>query len=383
MFSFKIALRFLTASKLQTLFIALGIAVGVSVQVFIGSLIQGLQDSLIDSTVGNSSHITITASDGNPFTDNASIYDDLIQIDESITVVNKVLEAPANISNDSSSNPVVVRGFNLEDANRIYELDEKMVSGRLPSGANEIILGLDLVEALDLSLEESIELFLPSTLETKTLTLVGIYDFGVTAINESWLIANLNTVQSILSTNEISKYEIQVTDVFIADIIATTIDESLDNTYQVTNWKASNQELLSGLEGQSISSLMIQTFVLISVVLGIASVLAITVLQKSKQLGILKAMGTTNKQASFIFLFQGLLLGLIGAILGVLIGLGLSFAFTIFAVNPDGTPIIALTIDPTFILISATIAVLASLLASFIPAKRSAKLSVIEVIRNG
>jgi lipoprotein-releasing system permease protein len=383
MFSFKVALRFLTASKLQTLFIALGIAVGVSVQVFIGSLIQGLQDSLIDSTVGNSSHITITASNETTFEDSQTVYDDLLTFDDSIVVVNRVLEAPANITLNASSSPVVIRGFEFDDANRIYELDERLTSGRLPSDANEILLGLDLVESLELSLNQTIDLFLPSTLETKTLTLVGIYDFGVTAINESWLITTLDTAQTVLSTTDISKYEMQINDVFIADILAEDIASSLDESYQVTNWKASNQELLSGLEGQSISSLMIQTFVLISVVLGIASVLAITVLQKSKQLGILKAMGTTSKQASAIFLFQGFLLGLIGAILGVALGLGLSVAFTIFAVNPDGTPIIGLTIDPGFIIISASIAIMASLLASFIPAARSAKLSVIEVIRNG
>ncbi|MFW6318773.1 MAG: ABC transporter permease, partial [Bacillota bacterium] len=141
--------------------------------------------------------------------------------------------------------------------------------------------------------------------------------------------------------------------------------------------QGANQELLTGLEGQSTSSIMIQVFVMISVVLGISSVLAITVLQKSKQLGILKAMGATDKQASFIFLFEGILLGLIGAVLGVLLGLGLLFGFT------QSTDLVPILINPLFITGSAIIAILASMVASLIPARRSAKLSVIEVIRNG
>jgi lipoprotein-releasing system permease protein len=149
------------------------------------------------------------------------------------------------------------------------------------------------------------------------------------------------------------------------------------------NWKVQNEQLLSGLSGQSISSLMIQVFVLVSVVLAISSVLAISVLQKSKQLGILKTMGIRDGAASVIFLVEGFILGVAGALLGVAFGVGLGYAFTRFALNPDGTPVIALLIDPQFIALSAGIAVLSSTLASLIPARRSARLDPMEVIRNG
>jgi lipoprotein-releasing system permease protein len=127
---------------------------------------------------------------------------------------------------------------------------------------------------------------------------------------------------------------------------------------------------------------MIQVFVLISVLLGIASVLAITVIQKSKQIGILKAMGIRNSTTSYIFLFEGLILGFFGAILGILLGLGLSFAFTKFALNPDGTPVIDLYISYPFIAFSGLIAVIASVLAALFPAIRSSKLNPIDIIRN-
>ncbi len=128
---------------------------------------------------------------------------------------------------------------------------------------------------------------------------------------------------------------------------------------------------------------MIQVFVLVSVILGIASVLAISVSQKSRQLGILKAMGIRDRVASLIFLLQGFILGIFGAIVGVGFGLGLAYAFTKFAVNPDGTPVIELFIDPQFIIISALIALLSATLAALIPARSSSRLSPIEVIRNG
>ena len=180
-----------------------------------------------------------------------------------------------------------------------------------------------------------------------------------------------------------SSIEMQAQDPFLADTIASELDAALPDTLKVTDWKTQNEQLLSGLNGQSISSLMIQIFVLFSVVLGIASVLAISVLQKSKQLGILKAMGIRNRDASLVFLIEGFLLGIAGAVLGVALGLGLAFSFTKFALNPDGTPVIALFIDPAFISLSGVIAVVSATLASLIPARRSARLDPMEVIRNG
>ena len=128
---------------------------------------------------------------------------------------------------------------------------------------------------------------------------------------------------------------------------------------------------------------MIQVFVLLAVLLGITSVLAISVVQKSKQLGILKAMGIKDKDASLIFLLQGLILGVIGAILGTALGLGLTFVFSNFVKNPDGTPLVPFYLDYTFILISVIIAIVASTIAAFVPARKSSKLNPIEVIKNG
>ncbi len=94
-------------------------------------------------------------------------------------------------------------------------------------------------------------------------------------------------------------------------------------------------------------------------------------------------MGIRNRDASLVFLIEGFLLGIAGAVLGVALGLGLAFSFTKFALNPDGTPVIALFIDPAFISLSGVIAVISATLASLIPARRSARLDPMEVIRNG
>ena len=156
-----------------------------------------------------------------------------------------------------------------------------------------------------------------------------------------------------------------------------------DPAIKIENWKELNAELLSGLEGQRVSSIMIQAVIILSVVIAIASVLAISVLQKSRQIGILKAMGIKDSAASMIFIYEGFLIGIIGSIAGIALGLGLLYSFNIFATRPDGTKLFDLYIENGFIIRSWIIALLASTFAGIIPARRSLRLNPVDVIREG
>ncbi len=386
--AFSIAVRFLKSGKMQTWFIILGIAIGVSVQVFIGSLISGLQKSLVDKTIGNSSQITITVPPGEYMDDYSQIISNLSTNVEGIEVYTPTITARGTLLDGTDTSPVVMRGFTFDTANQIYNFEDKITEGRLPNAMNEIVLGIGFKESMSINLNEQITFDVP-TIGTTEVTVVGFFDFKVQAINTAWAITTLNTVQSAVGVGDVvDSIESQIEDdlifdaVEIAEVVQSQIVDNGDGSPEVSNWIDNNEELLSGLQGQSISSIMIQVFVMISVVLAIASVLAIIVMQKSRQIGILKAMGIQNLDASLIFLFEGLILGLLGAIFGVALGLGLSFSFTTFALKADGTPVVPLFIDPGFIALSAAIAVTAALGASLIPARKSSKLSVIEVIRN-
>lgn len=382
--AFKIAVRFLRSSKGQTILIALGIAVGVSVQIFIGSLIQGLQKSLINKTIGNSPQITVKSNTEDKLIDNyQSKLEKIKASDERIINLSVSADSPGLIKKDDKTYSILVRGFNINDSDKIYNIKNRIFEGNEPSGDYEVILGRELKDEIGLKLGDSVKV-ITSSGPSKELKITGFYDLKVASLNKSWMITNLKTSQELFNLGDkVTGIEMQVKEVFLADEIAKNLEDSLDSSYKVENWKAQNAELLSGLNGQSVSSLMIQVFVLIAVSLGIASVLAITVVQKSKQIGILKAMGIRDKAASLIFLFEGLLLGIMGAILGVALGLGLAFMFTKFAVNPDGTPVVALYIDYGFIGLSALIALASATIAALIPARRSLKLDPIEVIRNG
>lgn len=383
--AFKIAVRFLSSSKAQTLLIALGIAIGVSVQVFIGSLIQGLQRSLIDTTIGRSSHITFSSQkDDRKISDSEAILEKIESQTLALKAVSRVADFPAFIEKGSETFPILVRGFEFDSAEKIYRLNEILVEGEKPSQIRQALMGVDLKKELKAKIGDRVIILTPQGEKTK-VTITGFYDFKVSSVNETWIITDLQTAQKIFSFGRaVTAIEIQIDEVFEADRTADLLKAAVnDPDIKVDNWKDQNAQLLSGLKGQSMSSYLIQVFVMISVILGIASVLAITVLQKSRQIGILKAMGIKDHMASFIFLFEGSILGAIGSVLGVGLGLGLTYMFSKFAVNPDGTPIITLYIDYVFIALSAVAALGSASGAALLPARRSARLNPIEVIRNG
>jgi lipoprotein-releasing system permease protein len=383
---FKIAVRFLKSNLGQTLLIITGIAIGVSVQIFIGSLIQGLQKGLVEKTIGNSSQITITSlTEDKKIADYDTLLNKISTVDPNITEVSPVADYPAFLTYGVNSQSILIRGFAMDRADGIYDLFNRITEGTYPKNTNEIILGSELKKEYGIRMNDVVAI---TTMEQKQVEckVVGFFDLKVSSLNKGWGITTLETAQEIFNVKDsITSIELQVKDssVFAADEIALKVTDALGNLeLKVDQWKAQNEQLLSGLQGQSISSIMIQVFVLVSVILGIASVLAITVLQKSKQIGILKAMGIRNVPAGFIFLTEGLILGFFGAILGILLGLGLSLAFTKFALNPDGTPVVQLYISTSFIAISGAIAVTASALAALIPAVKSSNLNPIDIIRN-
>ena len=386
MLSLKIATRFLKSGKGQTALIIFGIAIAVSVQTFVGLLIIGLQIELINSTIGNQPQITISPADeANTIKDPDIILSKIAGID-GLKEIAVVARGNGYVTKDSNTLPIIMQGFNFETADRIYGISEAVYRGRPATSRKQVMIGRDLKEELEVDIGDRLPVSVPDG-GIYIFEISGLYDLGIENINRSWIIADLLTTERIFGYKNRPTEIIMTIDqarLFEADQIASRIEGSLENQgIEVSNWKDQNEELLSGLEGQSISSGVIQAVVLASVVVAISSVLSITVLQKSRQLGILKAMGIQDRNASLIFVFQGLLIGLIGAAIGIGLGLGLLYAFNIFTAGPEGVPLIALYIDYNFIIRSWMIAVLSSTLAGLIPARRSLRLNPVDVIREG
>ena len=378
MLPLSIALRFLRSSKGQTVLIVLGIAVGVTVQVFVGTLLQALQQNLVEQTVGNAPHITVLPSGDLVYIEDWEPLMQKVQGVKGVKHISPTLDSNALINTASNRTfPGLVRGMDIDRSNGIYGILGNIYEGSEPDEEFEVLLGRENSEDYGLEVGNELHLVL-SNGSSRTVTVSGLFDLGSAALNRAWVITDLATSQMLFDADgKVTSIEMQVDDVFSADATAEKIYDALSNrTIVVRNWKEDNESLLSALSAQGSSSYMIQFFVLSSVMIGIASVLAITVMQKSKQIGILKAMGITNKDASLVFLFQGALLGLIGGTIGAIGGVVLFLVFT------DLTGSVPPHVNIYYVLGSTAVAMIAATLAAFIPARRSARLDPMEVIRN-
>jgi len=375
----RLAVRFLSSSKGQTTLIAIGIAIAISVQVFVGTLIISLQSGLLNDTIGRSPHITITSADENITIGNWGNLVTTVKGVGGVTAVSVSVDSNAFAIKENRSEPVLIRGLDINNNDKIYRINSAIYQGVRP-GKGQVLIGKDLQILLGSKTGDVLTVATAKGTRNN-LTISGFYDLSVSNINMAWLITDLDTARSVFGYGDIiTSIELRVKDPYTADSVAKKVTAALNDPHlKVVNWKDQNKALLSGLQAQSASSGLIQGFILVSVIITIASILAITVLQKSKQIGILKAMGIKDRDASLIFLFQGSLLGLIGSVLGIVLGVGLLVSFITFA---KGSPL-KLSIDYIFLFESWVIAMVSSTFAGLLPARRSAGLSPIEVIRNG
>lgn len=393
-----IAFRFLLKGKGQTVLLLAGIAVGVAVQFFLSSLIGGLQISLIESTVGSAPHIFILPPDSLPTSvlaeegqavDSRRVpvlegreilswrpYVDFLKGVPEVTAVSPVVSGQGFIERGGGSTSVALKGVLPEEGSKVYRFDRNLRSGRVEMTGDEAVVGRAVAEKLQLALGD--RFFVRSDRGTGGFFAVsGIVDLGSDQAN-AVVFLSLERARSFLGLIGVSAVEVKVRDVFRAEALAASFRPEFSRV-KFESWQERNRELLTALRSQSGSSGVIQFFVLFAISLGIASVLGIAAVQKSRQLGILKAMGVDNRGAARIFLLQGLTLGLGGSLFGIGLGYVLGVAFLKFF----GTGAFGLQLEAFNLITPAVLAVAGSALASLIPARRASRLSPIEVIRNG
>lgn len=379
MLSLRIAWRFLRSSPAQSALIVGGIAVGIAVQIFMGSLVVSLQASLVDQTIGSAPQVTLQSpDDGDPVRYSPKLQEivtgDRRVIDRSVAPVRF---ATALYSDGSDSAPLNLVGGELRALDGIYHISERLVDGTASLRSGEVLVGQRFAEKFGVGPGDSVALVLQGGIRA-TFTVAGIFDLGSATLNERQAFVDGDAVRSLLgwSTDEYSAVQVQLIEPFESAEVAADWRRELPGV-DVVEWQAENADLLVALQSQSSSSYLIQTFVLVAVALGIASTLAIAAVQKTRQIGILKAMGLSDARAGRIFLWQAVIMGGAGSASGVAFAYLLLFGFRLagapFTIEPE----------PSFVLGSAAVGVGVALASSVIPTRRTSRLDPIEVIQNG
>jgi lipoprotein-releasing system permease protein len=401
-FERQVAIRFLREGRMQTLLIIIGVAAGVAVIAYISALISGLQANTLKKTLGAQPHISLQAPDelvtpaALRLPDATVLSEVQVRAQRLRTVANwqallPVLERMPGVAAVSpmvggsglalrgeASQAISLLGVDLERYDRIVGLRSKVVSGVARLAPGEAVLGRDL--ATDLGLRVGDRLRVQTTNSSDALRVTALVDLGVKELNRRTVIVPLRSAQNLLGLpGGATNIDLTVADVWAAQAMTEALRRQLP--YQFESWQESNAQLVSALNAQSVSTSLIRAVVLVVVVLGIASVLVVSVVQKQREIGILRAMGATRGQVLRVFLVQGAVVGALGSALGVLLAWVMVVLFTRFVRGADGLPLFDISLPPALALQVAAVATVCGVLAAIAPARRAAAMDPAQAIR--
>ena len=403
-FEWVVAIRFLQEGKIQTGFIAVGIAIGVAVIVFMSALLAGLQSNFVNRVLTGQAHIQLLnqketvrplrdglAGEGREMAHIQVPLQRLKGIDQwqswamllgqipQVSVLSPSVSGAALASRGSATRSVSVVGVQPEVYFQIIPMPEKIVQGQALINSESILIGTELASDLGLGVGDKLRLS-SGTGRVQTLTVSGIFDLGNKAANSRNTFVALRTAQTMFDlVGGASVLDVTVHDVYTAETVAQHI-HSLTGL-QADSWIKTNEQFFTAVKAQTTANTAIRFFVALSVGFGIASVLVVSVVQRSREIGILRAMGVTRGQVLRVFLIQGGLLGLGGAVLGSGIGALALFLWQRFMRNADGSVMFPLVFDSGLLLQTLLLATLTGLLSAFAPALRAARLDPVVAIR--
>jgi len=403
-FEWVLALRFLREGRMQTALIVAGTTVGVAVIIFITALMNGLQGSLAERTLSTQSHITVRAPDeaATPVLDRAGqavathmeprvqrlrSIDQWQQVFRDLPAIPHVVDVSAIATGSgfayrgNASKSIALIGVDPERYRRIVKIEDKILAGAYRVGPGEAMVGVELAHDLGAAVGDRIRV-LSSENRDDVFRVTGIFDLGVRDLNRRWVIMPLRSAQSLLDLpGGVTHIDLTVDDIFAAEEVAQQIAARTGLTAE--SWMAVNTQLLTAFKNQTMTTRTVRLFLILIVALGIASVLVVSVVQKQREIGILRAIGASPQRIMKVFLIQGGIVGSAGAVMGsglaTLMVYGASFALR----QDDGTALISGRIDTAYYLVAAAVAVVTGLLAAVAPARRASKMDPVEAIRYG
>jgi lipoprotein-releasing system permease protein len=279
-----------------------------------------------------------------------------------------------------------ILGVDIIEEDKLFGLRAKMKSGRiedLKANHDGVIMGSGLARKLNAKVGDRVVMTTPQGY-TMTLKVVGIFQMGIGTVDNVRSYANISTVQTILQQDHfyITDINIKLHDINLAKKIAPQFYEMYG--YKSEDWETANATFLTGSIIRNILTYSVSITLLIVAGFGIYNILNMTIYNKMKDIAILKAMGFAGKDVKQIFMIQSLVIGLLGSILGLMIGFGLS---KLIAQAPfDGGDFISIdrlpvNFDPKYYIIGIVFGVLTTAFAGYMPSRKASKIDPIEILR--
>ena len=402
-FEWTVALRFLREGRMQTALIVGGTTIGVSLIIFITGMLTGLQADLARRTLGTQPHIVVRPPDeinraqlssrGEviPLANAQARAQRLRSIDQwqpllahiaampGIRAAAPTVSGAALARRGEADKAITLYGIEREPYVRVTKLDEKIIAGQLLLNAGDVVIGTQLAQDLGVGLGDKIRIE-TARFAGDTFTVRALFDAGNREANRRNVYVNFRTGQTLLDlAGGASSLDIAIGDVFAAEKFAQLLRNQTDQ--KVESWIETNSQLFTAIANQNVMTLLIRSFVAVIVAVGITSVLVVSVVQKQREIGILRAMGAARSAILRVFLMQGAIIGIAGAIFGSIGGTGLMALGSRLLRSPDGSAFFTVTWTPELYLGAIAVAIVFGLLAAIVPARRAASLDPAQAIR--
>lgn len=378
-----IAIRHLTSRRRQTIFSVLAVGLAVMLLMWSQAMMVGFTDEMYSKTVDTMMpHVTVEPQEGEDY---IHLYHKLIEdIDgiDGVVGISPVLSGPATFEYKGKNKNVVMQGIRVEAHDSVMYINDNIIEGSfrdLEISPNSVVIGDALAEKLDVETGDTIDASFPEA-NPADLKVVGIYNSG-TPMDETLAFTSLSTVQDFLDVSNV------VTTILVRGDDrerAQAISEKIDTLgYPASGWKETNPEIIQTLKMEGTSNAITLGLIIIIASFGIVSTLFMVVMEKTKEIGMLMAMGVSRRSILIIFVMESGILGLLGALMGVILGATLAIQMGSFEYEMEvmaGITSIPFVVRIQDAVIIVLFTFLLNLIAGIYPASRASKLKPVEAI---
>ena len=369
--------------KIVSVITVLGVAIGVMTLLIVIAVMNGFDQELENKILGTNSDILIKAQ---PFIQEPDKIISKIKELEDVKECSSIIVGNGSLINEGYLENIYIKGVDLESEKRTTKIDDYLLNRLDDILEDGIVVGKVVAQKMGLGLGSAVKILLPFNLESFDFKVIGIFESGMYDYDSSLAYINLKKAESIFNLSGATAIEVKLVESYKADKIKSIIRAHLGPDFDVLSWMDMNKNLFSALKLEKTAMFIILCLIILVASFNIASILIMSVLEKVRDIGIMKAIGMKNATIKGVFMMQGMLIGLLGIILGSFLGGGVIYLL-------DNYPIIKLPSDIYYIdrlpvatsLLDFVIVVVAALVITFIatlyPAVKASKFDPVTALR--
>ena len=400
-----LAIRYLKAKRKQafisviTVISVVGVMMGVMALIVVLSVMNGFREDLMGKILGVNSHLVVLSYDG-AFLDYDRVSKDTSTV-EGVIAATPFIYSQVMVNSQGSVSGSVLRGIDTATAGKVIAIDRMIKRGSLQSldtlheGLPAIIMGKELSRMLAVQPGDSVTVVSPMgkltpvgrVPQNRKFKVTAIFDSGMYEYDATMVYVSLKEAQDFLGLdNRATGVEVRVTDVYKADQVGSAVSKKLGYPYWAKDWKQMNRSLVSALKLEKIAMFVILIMIVLVGALNIISTLVMVVMEKNKDVAILRAMGATQKSIMTVFMVQGVLVGVVGTVVGLASGLGLchllaKYKFIELPSDVYYISTLPVRVEMLDVVLVIAAALVISFLATLYPSWHASRLSPVESLR--